>query len=83
MDPEQVGHLTLTLPPAAEETHVFSAFQNASLISVGQLCDDDCQAIFNKKSLQLLYQNKNIILTGKHIISDDLWDTPLTLTSPP
>ena len=54
MDPEQVVHLPLALPPAAIEIHVFSALQNESLISVGQLFDDDCQAIFNKKSLQVL-----------------------------
>ena len=52
--PEQVGHLPLSLPPAATETHVFSALQNESLISVGQLCDDEFQAIFNKTSLQVL-----------------------------
>ena len=48
MDPEQVGHLPLALPPAATETPVFSVLKNESLISVGQLCDDVCQAIFNK-----------------------------------
>ena len=48
MDSEQLGHLPLALPPSATETHVFSALQNASLISVGQLCDDGCQAILTK-----------------------------------
>ena len=48
MDPEKGGHLPLKLTPAATETNVFSAFQNASLISVGQICDDECQAILNK-----------------------------------
>ena len=83
MDPEQTGHLPLALPPAATETHVFSALQNASLISFGQLCDDDYQAIFNKKKLQVLDKNKNIILTGKRNIPDGLWDIPLTPTHPP
>ena len=54
METEQVGYLPLTLPPDATETHVFSALQNASLISVGQLCDDYYQAIFNKKPFQVL-----------------------------
>ena len=48
MDPEQVGHLPLALLAATTETHVFSEFQNASSISVYQICDDDCQTIFNK-----------------------------------
>ena len=42
MDPQQVAHLPLALPYAATETHVFVALQNASLISVGQLCSDVC-----------------------------------------
>ena len=45
MDPQQVCHLPLETPPAATETHAFVALQNASLISVGQLCDDVCKAI--------------------------------------
>ena len=83
MKPEQVVHSHLTLPPAATQTHVFSALQNVSLISVGHICDDDCQAIFNKKNLQVLDKNKNIILTGKRNISDSIWDIPLTPTHPP
>ena len=46
MYPYQVGHVPLALPPTTIETHVFSALKNASLISVRQLCDDDCQAFF-------------------------------------
>ena len=48
MVPEQVSQLPLALPPTATETHVFLAFKNASLISVGQICNDDCQAILTK-----------------------------------
>ena len=49
MGPEKVGHLPLSLTPAATKTHLFSELKNASLISVGQLYDDDCQSILNKK----------------------------------
>ena len=52
-----MGHLPLALTPSAIETHVFSELQNASLISVVHLCDDDYQAIFNKKYLQVLEKN--------------------------
>ena len=45
MEPEQVGHLPLTLPPDATENHVFSALKNASLISVVQVCDDEYWAL--------------------------------------
>ena len=45
MEPQQVGRLPLTLPPAASESHVFAALQNAYLTPVGQLCDDGFQSI--------------------------------------
>ena len=65
MDPEQVGHLPLALPPYTTETCAFQAFQNAYLKSVGRLCYDYCQAISNKKFLQVLESNKNLIPTRK------------------
>ena len=65
MDPQQVCQLPLSLPPTATETHVFVALQNTSLIPVGQICYDGFQSIFNKKPLQVLDSNKNLILTGK------------------
>ena len=51
MDPEEVVHLPLSLPHSTTQTHVFSALKNSSLISVGQLFNDGCQAILNKKYL--------------------------------
>ena len=50
MDLDKLGHLPLALLPATTETHVFSELQNTFLISVGQLYDDDFQAILNKKN---------------------------------
>ena len=73
MNPQLVGQLPITLPPAAIETHVFAVLQHSSLLLVGQLCDDGYQAI-NKKLLQVLDSNKILILTGKHNTSDDIWD---------
>ena len=48
MGPEQLGHLPLAIPPAATETHVFSALKNTSVISVGEIYDDGFQAILTK-----------------------------------
>ena len=80
---DQVGHIPLALPPATTETHVFAAFKNASLISVGQLCYDGCQVIFNNKSLQVLDSNKNLLLICKHNKSYSLLDISLTQPSQP
>ena len=82
METQLVGHLPLSLPHYATKTHVFPDLQNASLLSVGQLCDYGCQAVLNKNSLRVLNSNKNI-LTGEHNNSYGLWDTPLTPTTLP
>ena len=60
MDPEQVGHLTLPLPPSATQTYVFSALKNASLIPVGQICDDGCQAILTKNTFNYWIRIKTL-----------------------
>ena len=83
MEPEQVCHFPLALEPDSIENHFLSALKNASLIPVGQVCDDGCQAICNKKPLQVLDSNKNMILKSKRKKPDGLWDIPLTLTRPP
>ena len=83
MEPEQVCHFPLALEPDSIENHFLSALKNASLIPVGQVCDDGCQAICNKKPLQVLDSNKNLILTVKCNKSDGLWDIPPTPPSQP
>ena len=46
MDPQLVCYLHLALQPSATETQVLAAFKNASLLLVGWIFDDGCQAIF-------------------------------------
>jgi hypothetical protein len=44
---DQVGNLPHMNPPlTATETHMFKDLKSASLISIGQLCDVGCQALF-------------------------------------
>ena len=77
LDPQQVGHLPLALTYPAIETHNFAAFYNSSLISVGQLFDDRCQAIMNKTSFKFWIYLKQLIMTCERNTLDDLWDIPL------
>ena len=49
---------------------------SSSLISLGQLCDDDCDILLNKKIL-LAMKNKKIILKGYRNPNDKLWDIPI------
>ena len=52
---------------------------NESLSLIGQLCDDDCIAIFSKNDLDI-FKNKQLVLQGKHNKTDGLWDVPVTPT---
>ena len=48
---------------------------NTSLLSIGQLCNDDCIALFHKKFLHI-YKNNKLILRGNRNQLDGLWDIP-------
>ena len=49
---------------------------NASLISLGQLCDDDCQVLLQKHKLCAI-KDHQIILEGYRNHEDGLWDIPI------
>lgn len=82
------GHLTLnttSLLPDATQAHVFPHLSSASLLSLGQLCNNNCKIYLDKHSMQV-YKNDKIILTGKRNFRDGLWDVSLTSSiqsSPP
>ena len=42
-------------------------------MSLGQLCDNDCEIILNKKKLVVLKNNKKILHADRNR-SDGLWD---------
>ena len=72
------GHLSLSdkLSPAAQSAFVLDDLKTGTLISLSQLCDDDCIAIFSKYDVKVLKHN-NIIITGKRM-PNGLWSLPLT-----
>ena len=43
----------------AREAFVYPKLTNESLLSIGQLCDDDCLAIFSKRYLHVLKNKKS------------------------
>ena len=62
---------------------MFDTLQN-SLISLGQLCDDNCTVVLTKDHL-LACKDDHLVLQGKRSISGDgLWDIPLctSISSP-
>ena len=68
--------LSLNIPGLStteNESFVLKKLKSASLLSLGQLCDDNCVVILHKK--YLVVQNKNaIIMTGNRNNTDGLWD---------
>jgi hypothetical protein len=76
--------LPSTLSTKAKTAHVLDGITNSSLISIGQLCDDDCIAVLDKSKLQV-FKNQKCILQGPRNPIDGLWDIsiPLASRSPP
>ena len=54
-----VGQLPLSpfLSSAAQSAYVIDELQTGTLISLGQLCDDDVTAVFSKTAVNLLKNN--------------------------
>ena len=74
-----------SLSTKSKTAHVVDGITNSSLISIGQLCDDNCIAVLDKKHLQV-FKNKECILKGTRNKTDGLWDIALPLPatlSPP
>ena len=54
---------------------IYPALQNESLLSIGQLCDHGCIAIFDKNKLHIVKDGK-LVLSGLRNLNDGLWDVP-------
>ena len=70
----KTGLLSLhhSLPLSA---YVFPQLQSESLLSIGQLCDAGCIAIFDKIKLSI-YKDGRLLLSGRQNPNDGLWDVP-------
>ena len=60
----------------AQSTHVFNDITTGSLISMGQLCDDDCVSILTKFDVKIL-KNNQVIINGLRDQINSLWNIPL------
>ena len=55
---------------------VLQEFRSFSLLSLGQLCDDDCDILLNKKKMYVI-KDKLLILQGTRNNLDGLRDVPV------
>ena len=70
-----------SLSTTAQKAFSFPDLKNESLISVGQLCDDNCKVIFDKTSVKVT-KNNVTILKGRRSPTDKLYDIDLNCTNP-
>ena len=59
---------------------ILPGLKSASLISIGQLCDDNCDVFLNKHTL-LEVKDEEVILEGTRNQADGLWDITVQKTS--
>ena len=57
------------------EALVYPSLNNESLLSIGQLCNNGCVAIFDKYKLYII-QNGKLVLSGTRNFDDGLWNVP-------
>ena len=76
--PTFVGNLPINtrLKEDATEALVYPDITNESLLSIGQLCDDGCIAIFTRTKLYII-KNGEVVLVGQRNQRDKLWDVQL------
>ncbi len=66
------------LPAAARRCHVFPALSpTGSLLSIGQLCDQGCHALYDKDTVSIFHGNK-LILQGLRSPVTRLWMVDLS-----
>ena len=70
------------LSSAGAKAHVFPQLRSASLLSVGQLCNDNCEVKFTKDYVKV-FKNNEIIISGLRNQKDGLWDVPIPQPSSP
>ena len=76
--PTHTGTLQLSshLSDKAQQTTVLPGLKSSSLVSLGQLCDDECKIMLTKDHL-FAAKNNQVILHGTRNQDDGLWGIPL------
>ena len=65
--------LPKTVSTEAKSGFIVPNLKNASLLSIGKLCDNNCVAMFTKHKL-FVFKNNELILQGFRNNTDGLWD---------
>jgi len=66
------------LSPSAQQAFSLDSLKTGTLISLAQLCDDDCIALFSRYEVKIIKHDK-VIITGRRM-SNGLWSIPIADT---
>ena len=71
-------HTTTTsfIIQSCNQGNVLGGFNNASLLSIGQLCNNECIALFDKRHLRV-FKHRILILKGQRNWTDGLCDVKI------
>ena len=73
-----VAHLHLPhLPPEATETHIFPSLGNTHLLSIGKLCDADCDITFSNTEATIKRHGEVILRGTRSKQAPKLWNIEL------
>ena len=75
-------NLDPTLTPTAQTGHVLNDLKSSTLLSAGQLCDDNCIVVLSK-DMATVQKNNNTILQGPRNYKDNLWNIQIPIASLP
>ena len=83
-DTIQATHTALldipALPTAARTAHIFPHLKNHALVSIRQLCDSGCEAVFTATDVTIR-QGTHVILSGKRNPKNGLWMIQISSTA--
>jgi hypothetical protein len=69
-----------SLSKKAKITHILDGITTSSLVSIGQLCDDNCIAVMDTRQPKV-FKNNECILKGARNTTDGIWDISIPITS--
>ena len=83
IQPTLFGHPPIQmLPSKATQAHAYPNLKSASLLSILQLCDSNCSALFTKKDVTIFNSENTPVLNGTRNTSDGLWDVIIETSHP-
>ena len=70
------------LPSTATQANAYPNLKIASLLSIGQLFNSNCSALFTEKDVTIFNSDKTPVLNGTRNTSGGLWDVTIETSHP-